>query len=251
MFFQDVSFEERFRAARDAGFDYVEFWSWKDKDLPRIKALCHQHHLKIASFSGDKRLSLIDRDQQADYLRFLEESLVAAEFLGCENLVIHSNGLGDEGVVLDACARLSGEQKTGAMAETLKKLAPMAEKAGVTLLLEPLNTRVDHPGNFLISTAQAAELVGPIASPRIKILYDVYHMQIMEGNIIDTVKAHFGEIGYIHVADVPGRHEPGTGEINVPNVLAALEALGYVGFVGFELSPLQESARAARRLLTL
>jgi hydroxypyruvate isomerase len=251
MFFPDVSFEERFRLAREAGFDYVEFWSWKDKDLPKIKALCHQHALKIASFSGDQRLSLIDRDHQADYLRFLEESLKAAEFLGCENLVIHSNGLGDGGVVLDAYDRFSREQKTEAMAETLKKLAPLAEKAEVTLLLEPLNTRVDHPGNFLISTEQAAEIVGPIASPRIKILYDVYHMQIMEGNIIDTVKRHIEGIGYIHVADAPGRHEPGTGEINFPNVLASLGKLGYGGFIGFELQPSQESARVASLLLAL
>lgn len=251
MFFTGLPFEERFRPARDAGFDTIEFWSWMDKDIPRIQELCHEHGLRIASFSGDQTLSLIDKSRQADYLRFVEESMEVAGSLGCENLVIHSNGLGNGGVVLDSYDRLSCEQKTEAMAETLKRLAERAEKAGVTLLLEALNTRIDHPGNFLSSTGQAAELVGSTGSRRIKILYDIYHMQIMEGNIIDTLKKYIDLIGYIHVADVPGRHEPGTGEINFPNVMAALRKLGYGGFVGFELSPLQESNRAASLLTAL
>ena len=137
------------------------------------------------------------------------------------------------------------------MAEALKGLVRRAEKAKVTLLLEALNTRVDHPGNFLSSTRQAAELAGPMESPWIKILYDIYHMQIMEGNIIDTLRKYIDLIGYIHIADVPGRHEPGTGEINFPNVMIALRELGYDGFVGFELSPLQEPGKAASLLLAL
>ena len=251
MFFTDVPFEERFYLAKGAGFDYIEFWSWMDKDISRIKELCHKHALGIASFSGDQSLSLIDESRQTDYLRFVEESLEVAGFLGCGNLVIHSNGLGDRGVVLNSYDHLSAEQKTEAMADTLMGLVRRVEKAGVTLLLEALNTRVDHPGNFLSSTRQAAELVGSMESRRIKILYDVYHMQIMEGNIIDTLRDYIDLIGYIHIADVPGRHEPGTGEINFPNVMTALRKLGYDGFVGFELSPLQDPVRAASPLLAL
>lgn len=251
MFFMEAPFEERFRPAREAGFDYIEFWSWADKDIPAIKELCRRYDLRIASFSGDQNLSLIDETQRADYLRFVEQSLEVAGFLGCGNLVIHSNGLGDGGVVLNPYDHLSHVQKIDAMAETLKRLAPRAEKAGVNLLLEALNTRVDHPGNFLSSTAQAAEIVGSIGSPWIKILYDIYHMQIMEGNIIDTLRKNMDRIGYIHIADVPGRHEPGTGEIHFPNVMRALRELGYDGFVGFELSPLQEPAKAASLLPAL
>lgn len=137
------------------------------------------------------------------------------------------------------------------MAETVIGLAWRAEKARVTLLLEALNTRADHPGNFLSSTRQAAELVVSMESRWIKILYDIYHMQIMEGNIIDTLRNYIDLIGYIHIADVPGRHEPGTGEINFPNVMSALRELEYDGFVGFELSPLQDPVRAASPLLAL
>jgi hydroxypyruvate isomerase len=251
MFFTDKPFAERFRLAREAGFDYIEFWSWVDKDIPAIKELCQRYGLGIASFSGDQSLSLIDVDQRADYLRFVERSLEVAGFLGCENLVIHSNGLGDGGVVLNSCDHLSRLQKIEAMAETLKGLAPRAEEARVTLLLEALNTRVDHPGNFLTSTTQAAEIVGSIGSPWIKILYDIYHMQIMEGNILSTLRRYADRIGYIHIADVPGRHEPGTGEIHFPNVMTALNERGYGGFVGFELSPLREPGEAASLLLAL
>jgi hydroxypyruvate isomerase len=251
MYFTDKPFEERFRLASEAGFDYIEFWSWTDKDIPEIKELCQRHDLGIASFSGDQNLSLIDETQRADYLRFVERSLEVAGFLGCENLVIHSNGLGDGGAVLNPYDHVSRLQKIEAMAETLKGLAPRAERVGVTLLLEALNTRVDHPGNFLSSTAQAAEIVDSIGSRRIKILYDVYHMQIMEGNILSTLRNNMDRIGYIHIADVPGRHEPGTGEINFPNVMKELRELGYDGFVGFELSPLREPAKAASLLLSL
>jgi hydroxypyruvate isomerase len=87
LFFTDVPFEERFRLAKGAGFDYIEFWSWMDKDILRIKELCHRYDLRIASFSGDQRFSLIDENQQNDYLRFVEGSLEVAEFLGCENRV--------------------------------------------------------------------------------------------------------------------------------------------------------------------
>jgi hydroxypyruvate isomerase len=110
---------------------------------------------------------------------------------------------------------------------------------------------VDHPGNFLSSTAQAAEIVGSVGSRWIKILYDVYHMQIMEGNILSTLRNNMDRIGYIHIADVPGRHEPGTGEINFPNVMKELREMGYNGFVGFELSPLQEPGKAASLLRSL
>jgi hydroxypyruvate isomerase len=130
-------------------------------------------------------------------------------------------------------------------------LAAAAEKSNVTLVLEALNTIVDHSGNFLASTRQADELIRSVNASRIKILYDIYHMQIMEGNIIYTLNRYIDSIGYIHIADVPGRHEPGTGEINFANVIKTLEKLKYDGIIGFELTPLQDSTTAVRRLADL
>ena len=194
---------------------------------------------------------MIDENQKADYVAFVQESIETAKFLGCENLVIHSNALGENGVVINHYPDIAGPNKIAAMPDVLKTLASAAEKSNVTLVLEALNTMVDHSGNFLASTRQAAELIESVNSSHIKILYDIYHMQIMEGNLINTLNQYIDTIGYIHVADVPGRHEPGTGEINFTNVFKTLEKLKYDGIIGFELAPLQDSTTAVQRIIDL
>ena len=251
MIFTDVPFEERFRLARQAGFDYIEFWTWKDKDIEQIKELCRSHNLKIASFSGDQHFSMVDAHQSEDYVAFVEASIETAQILDCNHLVVHSNALGDRGRVLDRLDQVSSQDKTTAVLEVLKSLAEPAAAANITLVLEALNTIVDHPGNFLTYTKDAAEIIRTVNSDNIKILYDIYHMQIMEGNLIDTLKASIDTIGYIHAADVPGRHEPGTGEINFNNVIKALNDLHYNGIIGFELTPRENATEALQAILKL
>lgn len=244
--FTEVPFEQRFDLARKYGFEYVEFWSWKDKDIEKLKHLCEKNDLKIASFSGDQEYSLIDCEQSKEYISFIKESIQTAKYLKCQYLVIHSNALGPKGEVLNSYSQISELKKFGTILNTLKCLAPIAEKEKVTLVLEALNTEIDHPGNFLSNTKDAAELIQLVGSPFIKILYDIYHMQIMEGNLINTVTKYIKEIGYIHIADVPGRHEPGTGEINYSNVIETLKDIRYDGFIGFELYPLKTSEEAVK-----
>jgi hydroxypyruvate isomerase len=251
MVFMEVPFEDRFRLAKESGFDYIEFWTWKDKNTNQIKELCRAHDLKIASFSGDQEFSMIDGDQREDYISFVEASIKTAQFLNCNHLVIHSNALGENGIVIDPYLHVSDVRKNEVMFDVLKSLAVMAEAANITLLLEALNTVVDHPGNFLTFTKDAAEFIREVNSSNIKILYDMYHMQIMENNLIDTLRAYIDAIGYIHVADVPGRHEPGTGEINFTNVMTVLKELDYDGFVGFELDPERDSTEAVHAILNL
>ena len=251
MLFTEVAFEDRFQLTKESGFDYIEFWSWKDKDIQKIKELCQAHDLKIASFSGDQDFSMVDKHQKEDYIAFVKESIEIAKFLSCDHLVVHSNALGEKGVVINHYPDIANTNKISAMLDVLKTLAPEAEKSKVILALEALNTTVDHPGNFLTSTKEAAELIRSVNSSYIKILYDVYHMQIMEGNIINTLKAYIDAIGYIHIADVPGRHEPGTGEINFANIMKILRKLKYDGMLGFELAPLHDSKKALRMLANL
>ena len=251
MLFTEVPIKERFGLAKKSGFDYIEFWSWQDKDVQKIKELCRANDLKIASFSGDQDFSMIDPNQKADYVAFVQESIEIAKILNCENLVIHSNALGENGVVINHYPDIADPNKIAAMLDVLKTLASAAERSNVTLVLEALNTMVDHSGNFLASTRQAAELIESVNSSHIKILYDIYHMQIMEGNLINTLNQYIDTIGYIHIADVPGRHEPGTGEINFANVIKTLEKLKYDGIIGFELAPLQDSSTAIQRIIDL
>jgi sugar phosphate isomerase/epimerase len=135
----------------------------------------------------------------------------------------------NQGIPVPSSMALTAEQKADSMLAGLREAAALAERADVTLLLEPLNTIVDHPGYTLCHSAPAFELVRRVGSSRLKVLYDVYHMQIMEGNLIATMEANLAEIGHVHVADVPGRHEPGMGEINYGNIARMLKANSHGG----------------------
>ena len=249
--YRELPFLERFQAAKDDGFDFVEFWSWTDKDLDAVKAAAEEAGIGISGFNGDADLSLIDPEQKEDYLAFLRRSVEAAKKVGARSLTIHSNGLGDGGVVMDHYDNLSGTVKLCAMFGTLKECAKIAEESGIQMNLEPLNVTTDHMGNFLQTTRMAAELTRLIGSPKLKVLYDVYHMQLNEGSLCDNIRAYGDQFGHIHVADAPGRHEPGTGEINYANVLACLEETGYQGLVGFELLPKTTTAEAVKAIMKL
>ena len=167
-----------------------------------------------------------------------------AKFLKCPLLVIHSNALDENGVAINYYNNVSNSKKITVMFDVLSDLAPAANKANITLALEALNTAVDHAGCFLTSTREAVELIRSVNASHIRVLYDLYHMQIMEENIIATLKEYIDAIGYIHIADVPGRHEPGTGEINFTAIMNTLKELKYDGMIGFELTPLQDSKKA-------
>ncbi|MCL2300688.1 MAG: TIM barrel protein, partial [Firmicutes bacterium] len=116
----------------------------------------------------------------------------------------------------------------------LKAALPVIKGTGIQLVLEPLNVLVNHKGYYLTSTAEGAQIVKEVGSPQVRLLYDVYHQQITEGNLIETIQKYIGVIGHIHTGDVPGRKEPGTGEINYRNVFKAIAETGYDGYVVFE-----------------
>jgi hydroxypyruvate isomerase len=143
---------------------------------------------------------------------------------------------------------LSYETKLLNMFKVLESVAPFAEKEDVTLVLEPLNTRLGQPRahkNYFLEYPQPAfDLTRQVGSDRVKVLYDIYHMQLMAGNIIKTLEENIDQLGYIHLADVPGSHEPGSGELNCSNILKALDSMGYAGFVGFELLPSETDEKA-------
>ena len=249
--YHELPFLDRFQAAKDDGFAFVEFWSWTDKDLDAVRAAAERAGVGIAGFNGDAELSLIDPSQKAAYLAFLRRSVEAAKKVGARSLTIHSNGLGEGGAVINAYDELSGTVKLCAMFDTLKECAKLAEESGVLMNLEPLNITTDHAGNFLTSTRMAAEITRLIGSPMLKVLYDAYHMQLNEGSICDNIRAYGDQFGHIHVADAPGRHDPGTGEINYAQVFRCLEETGYAGLAGFELIPKTTTAEAVKAIMRL
>jgi hydroxypyruvate isomerase len=119
------------------------------------------------------------------------------------------------------------------------------------VVVEPLNVLVDHPGYYLTASAEGFEILDEVGSQAVKLLFDIYHQQITEGNLLANIVPHIKQIGHFHVADVPGRHEPGTGEINYANVFHAIDKAGYEGFVGLEYWPTVPAADTLRTVRAL
>ena len=245
---------ERLELVASHGITAVEFWDFRDKPLKELRQQCQSLGLEVRVFSGQRRGSLVDSgEQQTIYLRELDEAIGAAEVLGCRHLMLTANELSADGRVLNPRPDLPDGVKAINALKTLMKAVRLAEKAGVVLLLEALNTRVDHPGCDLWSYDVTAALVQAVDSPHLRILLDIYHRQIMEGNLVDYIRRYGNLIGHVHVADVPGRHEPGTGEINWKEVKAALEGWAPDVYVGLECVPSIDSdiaLEAFKRLFT-
>lgn len=145
---------------------------------------------------------------------------------------------------------LSDTVKICSMYDMLLECAKIADQSGIRMNLEALNITTDHVGNFLKNTQMGAEMTRLIGCDKLKLLYDAYHMQLNEGSICDTLAKYIDQIGHVHVADAPGRHEPGTGEINYTNVFACLEQLGYQYRIGFELFPKTTTAEAVKAIMS-
>lgn len=235
MIYSHLPLEERIARVKEAGYDAVEFWGWRSKDLDALEKACRAHGVQVAGFCVDPMGRLVDPATHETFLEGVEATLRQAERFGVKALIV-TVGQEREGV--------PREEQKAAIISALRRAAPLAEKRGVALCVEPLNVLVDHKGYFLSATDEAVEIIRAVQSPAVKLLYDVYHQQVTEGNLIARIKEHAPLIGHIHIADVPGRHEPGTGEINYANVFRAIREAGYQGFVGLEFRPKQD-ARAA------
>jgi len=197
---------------------------------------------RFSSMTGYLRGDLIDPDTADDVVRTAEDSLKAAETLGVPRLNLHTAEL------VDGQAARPRQRATGRMWLTaqraLERIGELGAAAGVTFCLENLNTIVDHPGVPLARAKDTLALVEGVGHPNVKMMLDLYHAQIGEGNLVELVRRCAGAIGEVQVADVPGRCEPGTGEIHYPAVAKALRDIDYRGTVGMEAFASGDSAAA-------
>lgn len=238
MLYTEAPFLERIDRAARSGFQAVEFWNWDNKDLPAIRQKATACGVEIAVFQGNMGGTLIDAHDRARLVTGISNSLTKAQEAGVGRVILLTDELGSDRSVKPLPHQLTAEEKRANVLAGLKELTSLAEQAGVILLLEPLNSLVDHKGYYLDHSIPGFELVREVGSRNLRLLYDIYHMQVMEGNILATLKQNIDLIGHIHVADVPGRHQPGTGELNYRNILWQLEDLGYGGYIGFEFEPI-------------
>jgi len=243
MLYPGLPAEEKIRKVARHGFSYVEFWGHKDKDLEAVARACAETGTKVVNFSAHRRGDLIDRATHGLILEDFEESLKAARVLGATTLMVLSNELGEGGRVVHRLDLIKDEEKETNAIEGLKALMALAPR-DMAIVLEPLNTKIDHAGNYLASTSLARDLIGEVGDPRLKILCDFYHMGIMGEFPPETARKYASRIGHVHIADYPGRHEPGTGRGPWKETLAALKESGYKGYVGFEFAPAGDSGAA-------
>jgi hydroxypyruvate isomerase len=228
MVFTDLAFEERVRRIDDLGFE-VEIWDWTKKDIIALV----RTGATFSSMTGYISGTLADDNGAEELLRTAEESLKVAEQLNCPRLNVHGTGLDDKGLPVTPTDVVSPAMWLTA-ARTLTRLAELGERAGRVFTLENLNTAVDHPRTPFAKAADTLALVEAVDNPHLRMNLDLYHAQIGEGNLIELVERALPVVGEIQVADVPGRCEPGTGEINYPAVAAALNRSGYDGVVALE-----------------
>ena len=239
MMFNEVDFMDRFAAAARSGFKGIEYLFPYDFGADQIGEELEERGLQqvlfdfpAGDFAGGERGIAIQPDRQGEFQDGVGQALEYAKALDCKRLTVLA------GLTPD---RTGKDELEATLVENLEFAAQHAQSVGATVLLEPLNT-VDAPGFFVTTTEHALSLIKAAGSPsNLKLQYDVYHMQIMEGDLLRTIDAHLGEIGHFQIADNPGRNEPGTGEINYPNVFRHIDASAYDGWIGCEYKPAGET----------
>jgi hydroxypyruvate isomerase len=240
MWWHELPLLERIRQTARHGFPAIEFWPWRGKDLDAIADLCGELSLEIAQFTAwGFRPRMNDPRHHDAFEREVHEACAAAHKLGAKRMTV---------VAGDDRPDASTAQMLEQVVVALRRVAPIAEAADVMLILEPMNGRVDHPEHCLYGSPDAVRICREVASTHVKINWDLYHMQISEGDLCGRLREGFDQLGYAQLADHPGRNQPGVGEIHYPRVLRELHELGYEGYVGAECWPKGDVTAAARAL---
>jgi hydroxypyruvate isomerase len=228
MLWRDRPMDWRLRRLTELGFE-AGIWNWQAHDL----AMLEKSGATFSSMTGYIRGRLADETGAAELLSTARQSIEVGKRLKVARLNLHGTGLGEGGLPVTPCESVTGAMWLTAR-DTLSRIADLAAEYGVTFMIENLNLSVDHPGVPFAKIEDTLALVSSINRPELRLNLDLYHVQIGEGNLIEWCRKAQPWIGEIQVADVPGRKEPGTGEINYPGVARALAAMGYRGPICME-----------------
>jgi hydroxypyruvate isomerase len=244
-FNNDVLFKDRWLTAKQHGFEACEF-VWRQHPLSEVQSLIDEAPLEVCCLGGTTggnagkgRPVLINPEDRERLSKDVEEAVAYAKQLSCKRLIFVPGNL---------VPGWSIERHRQEAVASLKYVAPILEGAGITVLIEPLNSEVNHPGTYCDNSSEAFRVVEGVGSPNVKMLYDVYHMQVAEGNLIQTIENNHDLIGYYHIAKVPGRYEPIGGEVNLSAVLNVIRSTGYDDFIGLEYKPSSDTESSYQAL---
>jgi len=240
--FNALPLSARIEHSAACGAAAIEFWRWEDKDFDAIARAKESAGVDIAAFGGLGDTAPNDPSATDAAVRELHRSIEAARQIGATGLMIHG------GQQLDNVTR---EQQLENIGAVMAAAAPAAGRAHVSLLLEPRNVRTDFPGGLLSKTADALAIIDQVNLPNVKMLFDVYHQYVTEGSVLHLIESHIDRIGHFHVADVPGRGEPGTGALDFKEMFKLIDSLDYGGYVGLEFHPTGDHAKAVRSAIDL
>ena len=246
--FRDRDFVNRIDAVAELGLTALEFGpdpeaTSGDLDMSAIADRVSRHNLVVANISVQPRMRLIDGDRNDALAQAVRQSCQLARQVRCSLMgvlveeVKWTPGQPWYDYQRDEKQRDLRRRQRDNIVRAVKTVAPIAEGEGMTLLMECLNTLVDHADYFIASWQEGVSIVREVDSPAVALTFDAYHHQINEGNLISSLTQDIDVVRHIHIADVPGRHEPGTGEINYLNLLTAAKRAGYEGYLGLECVP--------------
>jgi hydroxypyruvate isomerase len=230
------AFEERLEAAAKAEIPsaqlVLEWVPWSPAEYGRINRLRRSLGLGFDALLGqenwrERPVTLVNPEHRDGFLADLRRAITAAKRLDCPQIIVMSGN--DQGT--------PRERQYASLVEGLKRGGEVAARENVTLILEPLNSLVNHPGYFLTSGVEGLRAIREVDHPHVRLLFDIYHQQVQEGNIIDTFRKNIQYIAVFHVADCPGRHDPGTGELYYPNIYRAIAQSGFQGHIAMEYLP--------------
>ena len=237
--YEKLPFDQRIEKVAEAGYNAVElvneYKNFTKEDYARFRAKKGELHLTVDATSGINH-SLCDSSQRDAFLDEVRAKLPVLEELECNKLIILSG---------DRVPGQTPQQMHESCIEGLKRAADITAAKNVGLLLENIDPE-ENPKCFLTSVSEGFQVVRSVGAPNVQFLYDFFHDQIAEGNLLAKVEKNLDLIGVVHIADVPGRHDPGTGEINYPNIFRKLGQLGFNGYVAMEFIPEGETVAALR-----
>lgn len=228
--------EDRMAAAAAAGFRKVEVFTTANRDVPSLKAALAETGCELYATVTDPRIQLVIEAQHENFRGMFAKAAAEAAELGAKRIVVPSGS---------AVPYMKRPVQLEIVAKAIASVIPVAEQHGLTIMLEPVNTRVDHPGVLFGMTEDAVVVIEMIGSPQVRLLYDLYHSITERENPVEVLPKVAKYVEHIQIADAPGRGQPGSGKIDWKAMLQLIESVGYTGPLGLECSPTENDTAAA------